>query len=51
MKDSSITFRLDGETKEQLKQMAATDDVTLSKLVFKIVKNYVEERRNGKSAL
>lgn len=46
MKDNSITFRLDSEAKEQLKSIAARDDITLSKLIYRIVKQYLESREN-----
>ena len=44
IKNEKVSFRLDTETKEQLVAMAAADDITLSKLVYKIVRKFLEER-------
>lgn len=44
VKNEKASFRLDAETKEQLLKIAAFEDITLSKLVFKIVRKYLEER-------
>ena len=43
MKDNTITFRITTEEKEALRQLAAKEDVSVSKLIYRIVKQYLME--------
>ena len=43
MKDNTITFRITTEEKETLRQLAAKEDVSVSKLIYRIVKQYLRE--------
>ena len=43
MKDNTITFRITTEEKETLRQLAAKEDVSVSKLIYRIVKQYLTE--------
>ena len=43
MKDNTITFRITTEEKEILRQLAAKEDVSVSKLIYRIVKQYLME--------
>ena len=40
MKDNTITFRITTEEKETLRQLAAKEDVSVSKLIYRIVKQF-----------
>jgi predicted DNA-binding protein len=44
-----ITFRVNPETKDKLKQLAAADERTLSQLVSIIVERYVSEHTSPKT--
>ena len=43
MKDNTITFRITTEEKETLRRLAAKEDVSVSKLIYRIVKQYLME--------
>ena len=43
MKDNTITFRITTEEKETLRQLAAKEYVSVSKLIYRIVKQYLME--------
>lgn len=43
MKDNTITFRITTEEKETLRQLAAKEDVSVSKLIYRIVKQFLME--------
>lgn len=43
VKDDIISFRIDNDTKETLKQLAAKEDVSVSKLIYRIIKQYLTE--------
>ena len=43
MKDNTITFRITTEEKETLRRLAAKEDVSVSKLIYRIVKQYLRE--------
>ena len=43
MKDNTITFRITTEEKETLRQLAAKEDVSVSKLIYRIIKQYLME--------
>ncbi len=46
-KDTSLTFRLSEKEKEMIKELAAKEDVTVSKLLYRIVFKELEEKNNG----
>ena len=43
MKDNTITFRITTEEKETLRQLAAKEDISVSKLIYRIVKQFLME--------
>ena len=43
VKDSIISFRIDNDTKEGLRQLAAKEDISVSKLIYRIIKQYLME--------
>lgn len=47
MKDTTITFRLDSNMKEQLKEMAATQDISVSHLIYRLLKKGLMEREEN----
>lgn len=44
MKDTSITLRIDSNTKEKLEQLAKADERSVSSLITKILKEYLENQ-------
>lgn len=47
-KDEIISCRVTTEQKEWLQKKALVDDQTLSKIVYKIIKEYIEKETNDK---
>lgn len=43
MKDNTVTFRITSEEKEALRRLAMKESVSVSKLVYGIIKQYLME--------
>lgn len=43
MKDNTVTFRITSEEKEALRRLAMKESVSVSKLVYRIIKQYLME--------
>lgn len=43
MKDNTVTFRITSEEKETLRRLAMKENVSVSKLVYVIIKQYLME--------
>ena len=47
MKDTTITFRLNEQEKERLKQIAAEKDISISQLVREFIKAAIQKGGNN----
>lgn len=49
MKDNSITIRIDTDTKTKLEQIAKADERSVSSLISKIIKDYLNKIPGGET--
>ena len=50
MKDNSITIRIDTDTKMKLEQIAKADERSVSSLISKIIKDYLNKISSGEDS-
>lgn len=50
MKDNSITIRIDTDTKMKLEQIAKADERSVSSLISKIIKDYLNTIPDGETS-
>lgn len=46
-KTEQITFRLKPEEKKCIEEYCAANDIPVSQFIRKLIKNYMEDRKNG----